>query len=587
MNEDRQAPAALKQEVDLIVVGAGAGGMTAALVAALEGLDVMLCEATQQVGGTTATSAGTIWVPDSSASRKAGFEDSLAAATQYLDGLVPGGEGRRLRAAYLESGPGIVDDLGRRTQLQFVPAGRHPDYVDLPGSRAAGRALAPLPFDGRLLGGEFARIRPPMREFMVLGGMMVGKADIGHLVGRFKSFASFRHSAGLLLRYLGDRLRHARGTRLVMGNALVARFYASLRDAGAAVSFGARLEGLMQDQGRVTGARLQLGERRVEVKARRGVVLATGGFGRGEALRDRLMPAGHARWPSLIFEGNQGGGVRAGMEAGAALDGTAGGAGVFWQPVSITRPRRGPEGLFAHLFLDRAKPGLIAVDSAGRRFTNEGGSYHYFCADMVRRHATTPAIPAWIVCDRDFIRKYGLGLVHPGTATLDAHVKSGYLKCGGTLEELAHAIGVDARGLQESVARNNAFARTGVDPDYGKGSTEVSRFNGDPAHQPNPCLGPIARAPFCAMALWPADAAADAGLRTDENGRVFDTAGQAIEGLYACGNDMASAMHGAYPGPGTTIGPAIVFGYRAAMHAKGTPLPGPSDAEDGRTASPR
>jgi predicted oxidoreductase len=177
-----------------------------------------------------------------------------------------------------------------------------------------------------------------------------------------------------------------------------------------------------------------------------------------------------------------------------------------------------------------------------------------------------------VVCDADFIRKYGLGLVHPGTTDVSAHVKSGYLKSAVTVEGLAREIGVHAAGLARTVARNNQFAATGIDQDYGKGSTEVSRFNGDAQHKPNPCLGPIARAPFCAMALWPADAAADAGLRTDADGRVLDGDGRAIEGLYAAGNDMASAMRGAYAGPGTTIGPAIVFGYRAAMHAKGTPV---------------
>jgi succinate dehydrogenase/fumarate reductase flavoprotein subunit len=566
---DSTKPASPRNEVDLIVVGAGAGGMTAALVAALEGSRVMLCEATQQVGGTTATSAGTIWVPNSSASRQAGYEDSFEDAMRYLDGLVPSGEGRRLREVYLASGPAVVDDLARRTQLQFVPAGRHPDYVDIPGSRVAGRALAPLPFDGRRLGAEFVRIRPPMREFMVLGGMMVGKADIGHLVGRFKSWAGFRHSAGLVLRHAADRLRHARGTRLVMGNALVARFYASLKDAGVAVSFGTSIEQLILREGRVVGARLLQDGQPVEVMARQGVVLATGGFGRDPALREALMPPGQAGWPSLVFEGNQGGGLRAGLQAGAAIARTAGAAGVFWQPVSVTRHRDGRSGLFAHLFLDRAKPGLIAVDSRGERFTNEGNSYHYFCQDMVKRHAGTPAVPCWLVCDADFIRKYGLGLVYPGSTDLRSHVQSGYLKCADTLQALAQAIGVDAAGLARSVARHNEFAGTGIDVDFGKGSTEVSRFNGDPAHRPNPCLGPIAQAPFCAMALWPADAAGDAGLATDENACVLDAGGHPIPGLYACGNDMASAMRGAYPGPGTTIGPAMVFGWRAAMHARG------------------
>lgn len=562
------SPTSLKQRVDLVVVGAGAGGMTAALMASLAGLDVLLCEGTEQVGGTTATAAGTIWVPNNSLGKAAGFEDSLEEGMRYLDGLVPSGELRRLREVYLESGPRIIDEIMRRTQVKFMAAGRHPDYVDGPGSRVAGRALSPLPFDGRLLGREFHRIRPPMKEFMVLGGMMVGKVDIGHLLGRFKSWASFRHSAGLVLRYAMDRLRHRRGTRLVMGNALVARLFASLRDAGTAIAFGAQLDGLLMEGGRVSGARFRFASGApVEVKARLGVVLATGGIGRNAALRKQWMAPGHDRWPSLIFEGNQGGGVNAALQAGAMIDRAPGGDGVLWQPVSVPRDANGATGLFPHLFLDRAKPGLIAVDSAGRRFTNEGAPYHHFCEDMVRRHATTPAIPGWLVCDAAFVKKYGLGLVHPGTTKLAPHVRSGYLHVGDDLGALAESIGVDAEGLKDSVARNNRFALSGVDADFDKGGTEVSRFNGDPAHQPNPCLGPIAQAPFCAMALWPADAAAEAGLATNEDGQVLDAQGRPIAGLYACGNDTASLMRSTYPGPGATIGPAMVFGYRVAMHA--------------------
>lgn len=557
-----------KKEVDLVVVGAGSGGMTAALMASLEGLSVLLCEGTAQVGGTTATAAGTIWVPNNTLGKAAGFEDSKEEGMRYLDGLVPSGELRHLREVYLESGPRIIDDIMRRTQVKFMAAGKHPDYVDVPGSRVAGRALAPLPFDGRLLGSEFHRIRPPMKEFMVLGGMMVGKVDIVHLLGRFKSWTSFKHSMGLVLRYAMDRLRHARGTRLVMGNALVARLFASLREAGTEIAFDAQIDELLKEGGRVSGAvfKLASGER-MEVKARLGVVLATGGIGRNPALRKQWMAEGHDRWPSLIFEGNQGGGVRVAVEAGAAVDRAPGGAGVLWQPVSVTQDGKGGTGLFPHLFLDRAKPGLIAVDSAGRRFTNEGASYHYFCDDMVKRHATTPAIPAWLICDAAFVKKYGLGLIYPGTTNLQPHVKTGYVHCADSLEALAREIGVDPQGLKDSVERNNRFASTGVDEDFGKGSTEVSRFNGDPDHGPNPCLGPIAQGPFCAMAVWPGDAAADAGLATNEDGQVLDAQGQPIAGLYACGNDTASLMRGTYPGPGATIGPAMVFGYRVAMHA--------------------
>jgi succinate dehydrogenase/fumarate reductase flavoprotein subunit len=286
-------------------------------------------------------------------------------------------------------------------------------------------------------------------------------------------------------------------------------------------------------------------------------------------MRREFMRPGQHTWPSLMFEANRGEGVAAARAAGAAIAASPGKAGVLYQPVSITRDRHGPTGTFPHIFLDRAKPGFIAVDSTGQRFTNEGNSYHYFSDDMARRHAQAPAVPAWAICDAEFVRKYGLGLVYPGTTDLRPHVESGYLVCADSVEELARKTGIDGAGLAATIARNNEFARTGIDTEFGKGETQVSRFNGDPDHQPNPCLGPIAKAPFCAMQLWPADAAADTGLATNEHGQVLRPDGQAIAGLYACGGDMASIMCGTYPAPGATIGPAMVFGWRAASHAAG------------------
>jgi succinate dehydrogenase/fumarate reductase flavoprotein subunit len=558
----------LPEEADLVVVGAGAGGMTAALAGALHGLDVVLCEATQQVGGTTAASAGTIWVPCSTPARAAGYADSVEEAMQYLDALVPSGEGRRLREVYLRSGPAIVDALMQRTQVQFMATGRHPDYRDQPGSKTAGRPLSTVPFDGRRLGADFERIRAPMNAFTVLGGMMVAKTDIAPLLRPLRSWAHFRHAAALLLRHAADRARFRRGTRLVMGNALVARLYASLKDARVPVVFGARLADLVVEDGRVTGVRLlrEDGET-ATVRARKGVVLAAGGIGHHPELRKRVLRSGQDRWPSTVFAGNEGSAVAAAVDVGATITKAPGGPGVFYQPVSMPPDRDGSTRLFPHLFLDRAKPGFIAVDRRGRRFTSEGESYHDFCEAQIRRDAEVPAIPAWAICDADFIRKYGLGLIHPGTTRLARYTRSGYLVCADTIEELARKIGVDADGLAETVARNNQYAASGVDAEFGKGTSALSRFNGDPEHGPNPCLGPIARAPFCAMALSPADAAADAGLATDEDARVLDAAGTPLPGLYACGGDMASIMCGSYPGPGTAIGPAMVFGWRAAVHA--------------------
>ena len=225
----------------------------------------------------------------------------------------------------------------------------------------------------------------------------------------------------------------------------------------------------------------------------------------------------------------------------------------------------GGRGAYPHLALDRAKPGLIAVNAAGLRFVDEAVSYHEFVVAMHRSNETVPTVPAWLVCDRDFVRNYGLGRVPPGPRRLSSYVRSGYLIQAPTLDALAAKIGVDAAGLRDSVARNNRFAETGVDDDFGKGSTDFDRHNGDPSHQPNPCLGPIASPPFCAMAVYPSTLGSSVGLKTDPDGRVLSASGEPISGLYACGNDMASIMRGHYPGPGITLGPGMVFAYRAAM----------------------
>lgn len=567
------------REVDLLVAGAGAGGMCAALVGALEGLDVLVCEKSGQVGGTSATAAGTLWIPGNRQSIEAGFADSAEQAEAYLDALIADRAGRHLRAAFLATGPEAIDYLMARSEVQFQPCGRHPDYQqNRPGAAVAGRAIIAREFDGRLLGADFARVRPPLAEFMVLGGMMVGKADIAPLVNRFASPASFVRAASLFLRYCRDRLSHPRGTRLVMGNALVARFLYSLRRAGVPVLFDAPLQDLVIEASRVAGALVRHGGLTLRIRARRGVVLATGGFAHGAAFRAAFMPQPTPRF-SLAAETDTGDGLAIAQRHRARIAADGHGGGAFWTPVSITARRDGSKGLFPHLSLDRAKPGLVAVNKAGRRFVNEAVSYHDFVEAMYAAHRLVPSIPAWLVCTTRFVRKYGLGAIHPGTRDLSAHVASGYVVVADRLEELAGRIGVDAAGLRQTVDRHNEFARTGVDLDFGKGDSALNRFNGDPDNTPNPCLGPIGSGPYCAMEVWPAELATSAGLDTDEDARVLDTDGKAIAGLYACGNDMASIMAGRYPGPGTSLGPAIVFGYRAARHAAGKPVgPGAASA---------
>ena len=552
-------------EVDLLVFGAGAGGMTTALVGALEGLEVLLCEKTSMVGGITSTSAGTIWVPGTSQSVRAGVPDSIEAAREYLASVL----GIRANAptldAFLESGPKAIDDLEARTEVRFAAATAHPDYLsNRPGAAYGGRALGALPFDGRKLGRDFDRLRPPRPEFLVLGGMMVTRADIPPLLAPFASWAHLRHVASLLTRHGLDRLQHRRGTRLVMGNALVARLLYSLRAAAVPISFDSALSELVREDGGVVGGIVEGPVGRRAIRARRGVVLATGGLARDARLRERLFPPA-ARAHSLAPQSNTGDGVTAAVRSGAALDDTVESAGL-WMPCSIRRHKDGSEALFPHIVLDRAKPGLIAVNATGRRFVNEADSYHDFVTAMLAADRTSPSVPAYLVCDRSFIKDFGIGLVRPRTRNLSAFLADGYLVEGRTLRELAQKIGVNPEGLEVTVAQHNQDARSGVDQAFGRGTSDLNRINGDPLNKPNPCMRPIGPGPFYAVAVWPADLASSAGLWANQHGQVLRPDGQPIAGLYACGNDMASIFRGTYPGPGTTIGPAIVFGWRIAMH---------------------
>ncbi|RKT20349.1 succinate dehydrogenase/fumarate reductase flavoprotein subunit [Paraburkholderia sp. RAU2J] len=556
------------KEVDVLVLGGGAGGLAAALVSSIEGLESMVVEKTDMLGGTASTSAGSIWIPGNKQSRDAGHKDDTKDAEKYMRLLAGRDESNPIRDAYLATGPQMLDYLRERSDVRFVPCGKHPDYRDLPGAAVCGRALVPEMFDGRLLGKDFEKVRPPIPEFLVLGGMMVGKADLPPLIGRFQSFKSFVYSGQLVSRYLLDRLRFSRGTRLVMGNALVARLFYSLRKRNVPVLLNSHVSQLVKDGNVVLGAVVQTGKASQRIRARRGVVIATGGFGHSRALRDEFMPTNAADY-SLAGPGNTGDGIELARRSGAAVDVKEHGRGGFWTPMSVVKRADGTSGLFPHLLLDRAKPGLIAVNERAERFVNEGCSYHDFVEAMLSDKGPAQGTPAHLLCEASFVAKYGLGVIYPGTQDLKPFERSGYIQMANTISELAAKLHMNPSALSKTVDRFNAFAEQGSDVDFGKGNTELNRFNGDPEVKPNPCLAAIKKGPFVALAVWPGDIATSAGLRTNGDAQVLDENGIAISGLYACGNDMASVMLGTYPGPGTTLGPALTFAYRAAMHAAG------------------
>lgn len=564
-------PAVESDLFDIVVIGAGAAGLTAASTAAALGRKVVVLEYSDRVGGTTAISGGMVWIPANYKMKEAGLPDSLDAAHSYLRRLVPGCDQDPRMAAFLARGDEAIRFLDEHTAVELRPVRRYPDYYpELPGATVGGRVLEPVPFDGCALGADFALLRDPLPEFLLFGGMMISREDLPVLRRAGRSPRALWHTARLVAQYALQRLRAHRGTALVLGNALAARLFKSARDLGVEIVLDASVVGLETSGGRVIGVRVDRAGRTRSVHAKDGVILATGGLSLHPDLRKHYVPAAAGHLSAAVASGAARGGVHLALEVGAQRSPASSSlddALAWWVPVSEFERADRRSAVFPHVVTDRAKPGLIGVDREGRRFVNEAVSYHEFVRAQLRDPQRS--IPAWLVCDARFLWKYGLGRVQPFALSVGNQVKAGYLKRSRTLEGLARAIGVPVDTFCRTVRTFNASAVDGLDPEFGRGSNAYQRHLGDADHQPNPCVAPIERAPFYAVAVRPADLGMAAGLITDENARVLSGDGRAIEGLYACGNDMHSIMNGAYPGPGITLGPALVFGYLAARHACG------------------
>ncbi|MCZ0732841.1 FAD-dependent oxidoreductase [Phreatobacter sp. AB_2022a] len=550
------------REVDVVAVGSGAGGMSAALTAAIEGLEAVIVEKTDFVGGSTAVSGGAVWVPGNEQAAAVGHGEPFEAAKLYLDQIVGNWSSEAMKLAFLKAGPDMVSYFHRHSHVRLAARAYSPDYYpDMPGASLGGRAMDPVAFDGRLLGADFARLRHPLKEFVVLGGMMVTVTDVNHLLKATKSFVSWRHGMALVLRYARDRLKYRRGTRLVLGNALAARLFRSVLDRGIEVLTGTPARRLVVEAGRVAGVVVERRGRELAIRARRGVVLATGGFPNDPDRRRAFLPEGIGLW-SMAPEGNSGDGLRLGEAAGALLR-RDNASNIFMTPISILKKPDGSEVKYPHLVWDRAKPGLMAVNGSGRRFVNESTSYHEFGLAMIEGQRTEPTIPAFLICDAAFLKRWGLGLALPGGRPFRHLVEAGYLYEAQSLEELAAKLGLPPAALVDSAARFNRYAAAGVDPEFGKGGTAYNRYLGDAAAAGNPCLGPLDTPPFYAVKVYPGDIGTAGGIVTDGEARALDRDGRPIPGLFACGNDMNSVMAGTYPGPGITLGPAMTFGYLA------------------------
>jgi succinate dehydrogenase/fumarate reductase flavoprotein subunit len=549
---------------DLVVIGSGAGGMAAALFAAIRRRKVLLVESTEYVGGTSALSAATTWIPNSHHAASVDQNDSREKVSNFLNAAIGNRSPVTLREAFLDSGPEAIATLEAESDVKFRPYATHPDYEQqYEGATMRGRALKPVPFDGRILGWDLQRIRPPIPEFTIFGGMMVDRNDISHLLNVKTSWKSFAHAAKILTRYGVDRLSGPRGSRLVMGNALIGRLLLSLRKHGADILTKTTVKDFVMQNGTVVGVLLAANGITRRVLASKGVVLAAGGYNRHSTGPNVPPQQGPVHSPSA--PGHAGAMQELAIKLGARL-GEGNLDNTYWAPVSIRRRPDGSTAVFPHFVMDRSKPGTVCVDQSGQRFVNESCSYHLFARAMFEHDRTRPCIPCFIVTDTTGLRKYGLGMVRMGTRNLAPHLADGYLIEGATVAELAGKINVNAAALTRTVANLNAYAKTGIDPEFGRGTTPYHRVNGDASVGPNPTLGPVSTAPFYAVRLYPGDIGAATGLVINEWAQVTKADDQPIAGLYACGNEANSIMGGVYPGPGITLGPAIAFAYRAVRH---------------------
>ncbi len=543
-------------EFDLVVVGSGAAGMTAALTAAARGLRTVVIEKTEYFGGSTARSGGGVWIPQNAVLRTAGIADTPEDASAYLAHVAGESVPASLRAAFLEHGPAMLDLVLANTPLGFEWVPNYSDYYpEAPGGKVSGRSVEPRLLDGRVLGSELAHLRPPYLP--APAGITVTQANYRWMSLGTSHPRAIWTTARVTGRMVVTKLRKRQ--LLSMGQALAAGLRAGLAKAGVPVWLNTPMTGLQIEGGRVTGVQVTRDGAPAVILARLGVLLATGGFERSDDMRRRYQREPVATDWTVGSPGNTGEGILAGEAAGGVLDLMD---ESWWGP-SIPLAS-GPVFCLA----ERSLPGSIFVNGAGERFVNEAAPYVDTVHVMYDKHTEdNPHIPCWMITDQRYRNRYVFTGMPPRKPLPRRWYKAGVVFRADSLAELAGQIGIPADGLAKTVGKFNDFARAGQDEDYGRGDSAYDHYYGDPNCKPNPNLAPLDQAPFYAIKIVPGDLGTKGGMRTDERARVLRADGGVVDGLYAAGNTSAMVMGRSYAGPGATIGPAMTFGYLAALDA--------------------
>ncbi|OBJ90922.1 FAD-dependent oxidoreductase [Mycobacterium asiaticum] len=556
---------AIDNEFDVVVLGSGAAGLAGALRAALLGHSVVVLEKSPTWGGSAAMSAGAVWVPNNPKMGQVAISDSDEDAWAYLEAVTEGQVPAEQRRAFIDGANRMIATFEAETDVRFEPVREYPDYDGFqPGAKPGGRPLEPLPFDGNRLGKDFATLHPCYPGELIFDRFMMRLAEARALMQPgIKPKLGLLTGLGRYARRRDARRRwHGRDPYLTLGQALMARLRSELKSRGVPVLLNIAVRQLIKAHDRVVGVELDSGR---VIRARKGVLVATGGFERNDLMRKRYQPLPvDARW-TVGHEGNTGDGIVLATQVGADLD-TATMDNCWWTPAVL--PPGEPTAWV--LVIEKSLPWSLFVDRDGRRFVNEASNYNNIGKAMYAAHqATGKAIPAWMIFDAKYRRKFPIGPVKPGMLQPDRLVPErlrpghGWLHKADSLETLAAQIGVPATDFTATVRRFNDFARRGTDPDFHRGETLNDLHYTDPRVKPNPSLGPLDKAPYYAVQVVPGDLGTKSGLRTDTCGRVLAADGAPIAGLYAAGNTTVSVMGPSYPGAGGTLAPAMTFAFLA------------------------